>query len=98
MPQYLSPEAQSLLRCLFKRNPANRLGSGPDGGKDIKSHQFFSTIDFEKLFKKEITPPFIPAINRTDNLFYFDKEFTTKAPEGIDIYNLQVFADMFYKS
>lgn len=26
MPQFLSPEAQGLLRCLFKRNPANRLG------------------------------------------------------------------------
>ena len=28
MPEYLSPEAQSLLRALFKRNPINRLGSG----------------------------------------------------------------------
>ena len=29
MPQFLSPEAQSLLRALFKRNPANRLGMHP---------------------------------------------------------------------
>jgi p90 ribosomal S6 kinase len=58
------------------------LGSGPGAGQEIKSHPFFSTIDFEKLYKKEITPPFIPAIPRTDNLFYFDKEFTNKAPEG----------------
>jgi len=28
MPQFLSPDAQSLLRALFKRNPANRLGAG----------------------------------------------------------------------
>ena len=28
MPPYLSPEAQLLLRALFKRNPANRLGAG----------------------------------------------------------------------
>lgn len=28
MPQHLSMEAQSLLRVLFKRNPANRLGAG----------------------------------------------------------------------
>lgn len=27
MPQFLSPEVQSLLRALFKRNPANRLGT-----------------------------------------------------------------------
>ena len=36
MPEYLSPEAQSLLRALFKRNPINRLGSG----KCIKLHHF----------------------------------------------------------
>lgn len=28
MPQNLSLEAQALLRMLFKRNPANRLGAG----------------------------------------------------------------------
>ena len=28
MPEYLSPEAQGLLRGLFKRNPVNRLCSG----------------------------------------------------------------------
>lgn len=27
MPQFLSLEAQSLLRMLFKRNPTNRLGN-----------------------------------------------------------------------
>ncbi len=29
MPQFLSLEAQSLLRMLFKRNPSNRLGKSP---------------------------------------------------------------------
>lgn len=29
MPQFLSVEAQSLLRALFKRNPCNRLGKPP---------------------------------------------------------------------
>ena len=28
MPGFLSPDAQSLLRALFKRNPDNRLSSG----------------------------------------------------------------------
>ena len=35
MPANLSPEAQSLLRALFKRNPANRLGAGP-GGVEVR--------------------------------------------------------------
>ena len=47
MPQFLSPEAQSLLRVLFKRNPQNRLGSGPNGIENIKAHAFFKSIDWE---------------------------------------------------
>ncbi|KAG8197930.1 hypothetical protein JTE90_020308 [Oedothorax gibbosus] len=58
MPQYLSEQAQGLLRCLFKRNPDNRLASGPE----MRSHCFFYPIDFEKLYMKKVQPPFIPTI------------------------------------
>lgn len=78
MPHNLSPEAQALLRVLFKRNPANRLGSG--GVEEIKSHIFFATIDWNALYKKEIRPPFKPAV-REDDAFYFDSEFTCKTPK-----------------
>ncbi|XP_025789598.1 ribosomal protein S6 kinase alpha-6 [Puma concolor] len=44
MPQFLSAEAQSLLRMLFKRNPANRLGS--EGVEEIKRHLFFANVDW----------------------------------------------------
>ncbi|XP_063063448.1 ribosomal protein S6 kinase alpha-3 isoform X1 [Engraulis encrasicolus] len=81
MPQFLSPEAQSLLRSLFKRNPSNRLGAGPDGVEEIKRHSFYSTIDWNKLFRREIHPPFKPASGRPDDTFYFDPEFTAKTPK-----------------
>ncbi|XP_027722484.1 ribosomal protein S6 kinase alpha-3 isoform X3 [Vombatus ursinus] len=81
MPQFLSPEAQSLLRMLFKRNPANRLGAGPDGVEEIKRHSFFSTIDWNKLYRREILPPFKPATGRPEDTFYFDPEFTAKTPK-----------------
>uniref|UniRef100_A0AAR2IPH5 non-specific serine/threonine protein kinase n=1 Tax=Pygocentrus nattereri TaxID=42514 RepID=A0AAR2IPH5_PYGNA len=80
MPQFLSSEAQSLLRNLFKRNPGNRLGAGPDGVEEIKRHPFFSTIDWNKLFRREVTPPFKPASGRPDDTIYFDSEFTAKTP------------------
>ncbi|KAJ6663383.1 hypothetical protein lerEdw1_009462 [Lerista edwardsae] len=83
MPQFLSSEAQSLLRSLFKRNPANRLGSGPDGAEEIKRHPFYSTIDWNKLFRREIKPPFKPAVGQPDDTFYFDKEFTSRTPKGL---------------
>uniref|UniRef100_A0A8C4DEC6 Ribosomal protein S6 kinase n=1 Tax=Dicentrarchus labrax TaxID=13489 RepID=A0A8C4DEC6_DICLA len=81
MPQFLSSEAQSLLRALFKRNPANRLGSGADGAEEIKRHGFFSTIDWNKLFRRELKPPFRPAVARPDDTFYFDSEFTSRTPK-----------------
>uniref|UniRef100_A0A4W4H356 non-specific serine/threonine protein kinase n=1 Tax=Electrophorus electricus TaxID=8005 RepID=A0A4W4H356_ELEEL len=80
MPQFLSPGAQSLLRNLFKRNPGNRLGAGPDGVEEIKRHPFFSTIDWNKLFRREINPPFKPVSGRADDTLYFDTEFTAKTP------------------
>ncbi|XP_013764512.1 ribosomal protein S6 kinase alpha-6 [Pundamilia nyererei] len=81
MPQFLSLEAQSLLRMLFKRNPANRLGAGPDGVEEIKRHAFFSTIDWNKLYRRELQPPFKPAAGKPDDTFCFDPEFTAKTPK-----------------
>ncbi|OXB80332.1 UNVERIFIED_CONTAM: hypothetical protein H355_012765 [Colinus virginianus] len=45
MPQFLSPEAQSLLRMLFKRNPANRLDS-PGIPPSANAHQLFRGFSF----------------------------------------------------
>ncbi|XP_012695927.1 ribosomal protein S6 kinase alpha-2 [Clupea harengus] len=80
MPQFLSPEVQSLLRALFKRNPSNRLGAGPDGVEEIKRHTFFATIDWNKLYRREIKPPFKPAVGRPEDTFHFDPEFTSRTP------------------
>lgn len=107
MPLNISPDAQALLRVLFKRNPANRLGSGISlylfnikifllyknsysyiysfilgGIEEIKNHPFFATIDWNALYKKEIKPPFKPAVSQEDDAFYFDSEFTCKTPKG----------------
>ncbi|XP_053448883.1 ribosomal protein S6 kinase alpha-2 isoform X1 [Nycticebus coucang] len=80
MPQFLSAEAQGLLRALFKRNPCNRLGAGIDGVEEIKRHPFFVTIDWNKLYRKEIKPPFKPAVGRPEDTFHFDPEFTARTP------------------
>jgi len=36
-----SPEAVDLLKGLLNRNPAYRIGSGPDGILEIKNDKFF---------------------------------------------------------
>lgn len=82
MPQYLSSDAQQLLRCLFKRNPLNRLGHGADGIENIKKHAFFANINWFKLLIKQVSPPFKPTLNRLgDEAHNFDQAYTSKTPK-----------------
>ncbi|XP_067950980.1 ribosomal protein S6 kinase 2 beta-like isoform X2 [Watersipora subatra] len=81
MPQFLSPEAQALLRALFKRNPANRLGTGDNGLNCIMAQPFFASIDWPKLKTRTVSPPFKPIASRADDTFYFDTEYTLKTPK-----------------
>nr|XP_009669236.1 PREDICTED: ribosomal protein S6 kinase-like 1 [Struthio camelus australis] len=49
LPEGLSLAAASLLTELLQYNPTRRLGSGGGGIAKLKSHSFFSTIQWNKL-------------------------------------------------
>lgn len=46
IPEFVSEEARSLLEQLLQYNPTERLGAGAGGADDIKSHPFFSKVDW----------------------------------------------------
>lgn len=48
--------------------PKERL-SHPE---DIKNHEFFHGIDWDKLAKKEIPPPYSLDLEQIDDLSFFD--------------------------
>jgi len=64
------------------RGVINLSGAGANGVEGLKSHVFFATINWEKLLKRQIPPPFKPVASRVDDAFYFDKQFTSKTPKG----------------
>ena len=76
-PKYLSKEAVDLLCKLFIKDPEKRLGSGPNGLNDIKSHVFFSSINWESIYEKKIKPPFTPKLKNAIDTRYIDQEFTS---------------------
>ncbi len=44
---------------------------------EIKSHAFFSSINWVKLEAKEVEPPFVPKLKKPTDTAYFYKSFTT---------------------
>jgi len=73
VPDYVDPNAKHLLIRLLDRNPETRL-TDP---KKIKAHPWFASLDWEKLYRKEIEPPYKPAVPE-DSTAMIDTFFTSK--------------------
>ena len=69
----ISDTAFNLIQKLCQTNVEERLGKNV---KDIKNHKFFEDIEWVKLEKKQITPPFKPKIRYQGDVRNFDKMFT----------------------
>jgi len=78
-PSYLPPEVKNLIEHLLIRDPLRRLGSGPGDVKELESHAFFSALDFQKVYKKELTPIYKPNIGGDTDTANFDPQFTAEA-------------------
>ena len=108
-PDYLSPEAISLITSLLHREPDKRLGS--QSASQVKAHPFFDSVeDWNGLIWTE--PPFRPSdgtakeMGDTSN---FEKEFTdlpvdgstpgsVKTLEGSEIRNYDIFTGFTYEA
>ncbi|XP_063229979.1 RAC serine/threonine-protein kinase [Bacillus rossius redtenbacheri] len=80
-PRTISNEAKELLGGLLVKNPAKRLGGGPDDAKEIMAHPFFSSINWTDLQLKKIPPPFKPQVTSDTDTRYFESEFTGESVE-----------------
>ncbi|KAL8457656.1 hypothetical protein ACS0TY_034685 [Phlomoides rotata] len=77
LPPRLSSEAHALLKGLLQKDPLKRLGSGPRGADEIKSHKWFRTINWKKLEARELQPTFKPDVSGKDCTANFDRCWTT---------------------
>jgi len=71
-PDTVSAAAADLLSQLLDRNPETRLQDPPL----IKKHPFFAPLDFDRLIKKQIQPPFVPEVRGEDDTSNIDSMFT----------------------
>jgi len=76
VPDSLDEATKSILIGLLERDPTKRLSDPPA----IKAHPYFKGMDWEKLLRKEITPPFIPPVKNKEDVSMVDPAFTSEKP------------------
>merc|ERR1712137_790608 len=75
-PDSMSPDACSLLEGFLTRDPAKRYGTDFNV---IKGHPFYAGLDWDKLERKEIEPPFKPEVYGKEDTDQIDPMFTSEA-------------------
>uniref|UniRef100_A0AAY5KYI6 Serum/glucocorticoid regulated kinase 2a n=1 Tax=Esox lucius TaxID=8010 RepID=A0AAY5KYI6_ESOLU len=75
LPPGKSDAVCSLLRGLLQKDQHRRLGAIADF-LEIKNHVFFSSINWDDLYHKRITPPYNPNVKGPADMQHIDPEFT----------------------
>jgi len=79
----VSPPARSLLSELLVKDKNQRLGCHGDFD-DVRSHAFFSSIDWGLLAQRKLAPPFVPDLSEKTDVSNFDSDFTNEQiPESV---------------
>lgn len=77
---YFDSLSKDLLRGLLQRNPAYRLGSGPDGQRAIRSHRYFAPLDWSSVYDKRYRPSHVPDLKSTADCSHFDPDYVQQSP------------------
>jgi len=79
-PSDMSPDACDLVSKMLARDPHLRLGYG--GSHEIKAHPYFRDFDWDKLYRKEMQPPWTPNVSSETDTRNIASEFTNE-PAGV---------------
>eukprot|EP00298_Acanthocystis_sp_HF-20_P017082 c21661_g6_i1.p1 GENE.c21661_g6_i1~~c21661_g6_i1.p1 ORF type:complete len:125 (-),score=35.29 c21661_g6_i1:47-421(-) len=72
-PSHVNDSAKDLLTRLLHPKPAYRLGNLKNGAEDVKSHPWFSAIDWKALEEKQLRSPYLPKVKSESDTSNFPK-------------------------
>ncbi|KAH0795770.1 AGC family protein kinase [Histomonas meleagridis] len=75
-----SNEVIDFISKLLEKDPAKRLGSGPNEIDDVQNHPFFEGVDWEGLLLKTVPMEWKPNLCSDTDTSQFDKQFTNENP------------------
>lgn len=64
--------SKSLIKHLLEQDLSKRYGNLKSGVEDIKNHDFFKSLNWDRLLTQEIEAPFIPKIKEDNELKYYN--------------------------
>ena len=70
-PSGFDSNAKSLIKHLLDSDLTKRYGNLKNGVKDITGHRFFKNLEWDKLLRKEIPPPYVPKVKSNDDISNF---------------------------
>ncbi|KAL0077669.1 kinase-like domain-containing protein [Phycomyces blakesleeanus] len=79
-PEDFEPVTANFISGLLQRDPANRLGAGPEGPITIRSHPYFDTLSWSEVFYKRTRPPYVPLVRSETDFSNFDRDFLEMTP------------------
>ncbi|KAL8716339.1 MAG: hypothetical protein Q9220_000244 [cf. Caloplaca sp. 1 TL-2023] len=87
LPFFMSIDAKDLLTRMLRKKPKERLGARlPKDLQVIKSHRLFRRIDWGKLEKRQLEPPFKPVVTDPELAENFAVEFTDLAVSPVTMH------------
>jgi len=75
-PPHFSKAAQGLMNRLLEPDPARRPAAA-----EIKAHAFFADLDFDKLYRKKLTPPFNPRVKNEMDIKFVPSNYHKLPPK-----------------
>jgi len=76
IPDSWDEATKGMILGLLERDSNKRLADAAV----IKSHAYFKGIDWDKILRKEVVPPFIPPVKGKLDVSMVDPAFTSEKP------------------
>lgn len=92
IPGSASPHARDILNAMLQKSRMDRLGAKADF-EEIRCHQFFAPIDWEKLNNREVKAPFVPKVRAETDTLNIAREFTDIEPNPASLVPAQTFVN-----